>query len=244
MSNRCPRGRDLSPIVLLAILTLVSLACASSKLTKIDRQAPAEVAKPDRVVVFDLAVTAGDVPPDSPLRSIMILDDHGQTPADLKLGRELGSLKSRELTERLNALGLNTIRAMGMGTSVSLNPNDVVIRGGFVEIEEGNMAGRVLIGFGAGANELKTYFDVYQVTPAGRLQLGTAEFRAAGGKMPGMLLSMGVSGVAKGIAVGGAAAAGKEFSSESLEGAAQRTAAEFIETVKPGLIEREWIEND
>ncbi len=89
------------------------------------------------------------------------------------------------------------------GTGVDERLHDMVIRGGFVEVDKGNMALRVLIGFGAGGNDLQTHFEVYSITEAGRIPVGTAGIQAEGGHVPGMLLSMGLGGLAKGIAVGG-----------------------------------------
>jgi hypothetical protein len=164
-----------------------------------------------------------------------------QTPEEIELGRELGAQIAKEITASFRDLGLPAMRATGTGVDERLH--DMVIRSGFVDVDKGNMALRVLIGFGAGANDLQTHFEVYSITAQGRVAVDTAGITAAGGRMPGMLLSMGVGGLAKGLAVGGGMAAGKEYTSESLQGAAQRTAEEFIDQVKPGLAKRGWIED-
>ena len=186
--------------------------------------------------------TTAEIDANSSLNSHLSGEQQDQTDEEIEMGHKLGALIAEKLTERLQELGMPAVRATGSGLPEQLN--DLVIRGGFVGIEEGNMALRVTIGFGAGSNKLQTHFDVYQITPAGRTLMGSAGITAAGGKMPGILLSMGIGGVAKGLMVGGTIAAGKEFTSESIEGAALRTAEEFITTVKPGLIERGWIEDD
>ncbi len=99
----------------------------------------------------------------------------------------------------------------------------------------------MLIGFGAGASKLTTHFFTYIVTERGPEAVGEAEIETEGGKMPGMVLSMGVGGLARGAAVGGALSTGREIGSESMRAAAERTAEQFMELVKPGLIRRGWI---
>jgi hypothetical protein len=234
--------RAQSRIVVLCALVTLGFGCASSKVTGINRVAPDYVPRPDRVLVYDVAASAADVPEDSSLQPYATARVEKQTSEELELGRALGAQVAQELVERLKDLGLPATRTSG--SSAFERVNDLVIRGGFVEVDEGNMALRVLIGFGAGASDLRTHFDVYQVTETGRMPLGSAGIEAAGGHMPGVLLSMGVGGVVKGLAVGGTLAAGREFTSESIEGAAERTAKEFIKEVKPGLEKRGWIASD
>jgi len=227
--------------VLCALMT-VGFGCASTKVTGINRVGPDDLPRPDRVLVYDVAAAAADVPADSSLQPHITPRERKQSVEELALGRELGAQVAKELVERLKDLVLPAMSASGSSSFERVN--DLVIRGGFVELEEGNMALRVLVGFGAGANNLQTHFDVYQITEYGRTELGTAGIQAKGGHMPGILLSMGVGGVVKGLAIGGSLATGREFTSESMKGAAERTAKEFIKEVKPGLEKRGWIESD
>lgn len=223
----------------LVVLVAFGFGCASTKVTNINRTAPDDLPKPQRILVYDVAATVDDLDPESSLSAYVSDGERKQTPEEIKLGRELGAQIGKEVTASLRDLGLPAMRATGTGADERLH--DMVIRGGFVEVDKGNMALRVLIGFGAGGNDLQTHFEVYSITELGRVPVGTAGITAKGGHMPGMLLSMGLGGLAKGAAVGGGLAAGKEFTSESLQGAAKRTAEEFMKEVKPGLVKRGWI---
>lgn len=226
-------------VALLGLTLAFAFGCASAKVTQINRVGPDFLPRPDRVLVYDVAATPEELPADSPLKPHASPRDRDQTAEDVQVGRELGAQIAKELTKRLMDLGLPAVRATSAGSQE--RAGDLVIRGAFVEVDKGNMALRFLVGFGAGNNSLQTHFDVFQLTANGRTQLGTAGLKAAGGHMPGVLLSMGVGGVVKGLAVGGALATGREFSSESLGGAAERTAKEFIKTVKPDLVRRGWV---
>lgn len=225
-------------VVLCALLTIGS-GCASTNVTEINRLRPEAVTRPDRVLVYPIATTMDELPSDSVLQAKASPREEKQSAEEMQLGRELGAQIAKELVTRLRDLGLPAVQATPGGSQERMN--DLVIRGGFVEIDKGNMALRTMVGFGAGGSDLQTHFEVYAVTANGRTQMGTAGIKAAGGHMPGVLLSMGVGGVAKGAAVGGTLAAGREFTSESIQGAAERTAKEFIKTVKPDLERRGWI---
>lgn len=226
----------------LSLLVALSIGCASVETTRIERLAPKSVPPPNRILVYDVAMTLDDVPADSSMRAHVEARDEKPSEEDLELGRELGSQIAKKIVEELAALGLAAKRAQGFGAEERLD--DVVVRSEFVEIEQGSRTMRVLIGFGAGSNDLATHFEVYQVTSSGRTPFGSAQIEAEGGHMPGMLLSMGIGGLIKGAAIGGALATGREFTSESIQGAADRTAKEFIEIVKPGLEEHGWIEKE
>ena len=161
------------------------------------------------------------------------------TEEQIAVGRKLGAAIAEQIVEALHELGLPAERATGTGVAPRMG--DVLVRGEFVDIEEGSRAKRMLIGFGAGASKLTTHFFTYVVTERGPEPVGQAEIESKGGKMPGMVLSMGVGGLVQGAAVGGAAATGKEFGPESMGAAAKRTAEKFMELVKPGLVRRGWI---
>ena len=113
--------------------------------------------------------------------------------------------------------------------------DDLIIKGELFSIEEGNRKKRMIIGFGAGANKLKTHVVGYQLTPSGLHQLAEGEFKAAGGKMPGIAVPVIGGAIASTAAVSAAVSGGlnvmQEVDPESLEGAAKRTAKEITKVV-------------
>ncbi len=103
----------------------------------------------------------------------------------------------------------------------------------------------MLIGFGAGAAELKTFVEGYQITADGLRPLGSVEIKAAGGKMPGMLVPV-VGGAVAGEAGRSAVISGsmnvvQELGPESIEGAAKRTAKEIGKVLSEAFKKRGWI---
>jgi hypothetical protein len=123
--------------------------------------------------------------------------------------------------------------------------NDGLIEGFFVTVDEGSRLQRMLIGFGAGAAELRTLVEIYQMTDTGLRDLGFVEIQAEGGKMPGMIVPLGVGAatdnVIRGAVVGGGVAAVKEIGPETLDAAAERTADQISRRIKESYEKRGWM---
>jgi hypothetical protein len=103
----------------------------------------------------------------------------------------------------------------------------------------------VLVGFGAGAAELRTAVEAYQMTTEGLRQLGRGQIRSEGGELPGMVLPLAVVAATNspiGLIVGGGAkATGEVTDSETIEGAAERTADEIAAQLRTAAEEQGWI---
>jgi hypothetical protein len=122
--------------------------------------------------------------------------------------------------------------------------DDIVLRGYFLSVDPGDAAQRVMVGFGAGAAELKTAVEGYQMTSAGLHRLGGGEVAFGGGKVPGELVPLAVlagSGNPVGLIVGGAVKArGETTGSASIEGAARATADRIMEQMRPTIERQGW----
>jgi hypothetical protein len=120
-----------------------------------------------------------------------------------------------------------------------------VLRGYFVSVDEGSATQRVLVGFGAGAAELKTAVEAYQMTAQGLRPLARGEVRSGGGELPGMVVPLAdVAATANpiGLVIGGTAkATGEVTESETAEGAAKRTADEIAAQLRTAAQEQGWI---
>ena len=200
------------------------------------------IARPELVIVYDFASTHAGIPPDSALAGLYRERTTPQTPEEIALGRSLGAKVSARLVEELNK---NGIVATAAATGPVPLPGDAVIRGEFVSIDKGGRGKRMLIGFGAGSNELHTLVEGYVVTTGGLVPLGSAQIEASGGKTPGMLvpLAVGVAtgSVARSLVISGTANVLQELGPESLDGAAKRTAKEIAKVIIKAYEERGWL---
>ena len=100
----------------------------------------------------------------------------------------------------------------------------------------------MLLGFGAGAGELKTLVETYQMmTPTGLRPLGAAQVQSAGGKLPGMLVPLGIGASAVSVAASGTSNVMQERGPESIDAAAQRTAKEIARQLADAYRQRGWL---
>lgn len=230
----------------LALASLLALAviagCASSDVTaRRSYVADEKIGRPGRIFVHSFAATPGDIPADAAIADYYARHDKPQTAEEVELGRELGDRVARALVKEILEMGFPAELA---GSGPAPRAGDLVIKGVFISIDEGSRLKRMLIGFGAGAAELKTFVEGYQVTAGGLRALGSAEIEAGGGKMPGMLVPVAggaaAGRVATSAAISGVMNAGQEIGPESIEGAAARTAEEIAEVLGEAFEKRGW----
>ncbi len=222
---------------------LLVVGCAGADVSNQQSNAETDaIARPERVIVYDFASTPAGIPPDSAIAGLYRARTTPQTPEEIALGRSLGAKVSARLVEELNKSG---IVATAAATGPVPHPGDAVIRGEFVTIDKGSRVKRMLIGFGAGSAGLETLVEGYVVTTRGLVPLGSAQIETSGGKKPGMLVPMGAGAaagnLARSVAISGASNILQEGGSESLEGAAKRTAKVIAKVIVKAYKERGWL---
>jgi hypothetical protein len=224
------------------LLALAVVAgCASTEVTERQRYAGERLARPDRIIVHDFTADPAEVPRESAFAA-ELAGAPAPTAEQLEVGRKLGAQVAQELVADLQGMGLPAVRAAGQPPP---RPDDIVLRGYFVSVDEGRAGRRVLVGFGSGAAELRTAVEGYQMTPQGLRPLGRGEIRTGGGKLPGMVLPAAVLAATAspiGLIVGGTAkATGELTGSETIEGAAKRTAKEVGAQLRTAAEAQGWI---
>ena len=225
----------------LLLAVVVVAGCASTEVTERERYEGAKLARPDRIIVHDLTADPSKVPPESAFAAQMA-GAPTPTAQQVELGRELGTQVAADLVAELREMGLPAVRAAGQPPP---RPDDIVLRGYFVSVDEGRAGRRVLVGFGSGAAELTTTVEAYQMTAEGLRPLGRGEISSGGGKLPGMILPAAVVAATHspiGLIVGGTAkATGEVTGSETIEGAAERTAHEIAAQLRTAAGQQGWI---
>ncbi len=225
---------DLAAASLIALLVLAG--CASSDVTaRRSYVGDEEIARPGRIIVHSFAATPGYIPADAAIAGQYDRRATPQSAQEVAVGRKLGDQVATRLVDEILKMGLPAERA-GSGPPPQLG--DLIIKGEFVSIDEGSRLKRMLIGFGAGAAELKTFVEGYQVTASGLRPLGSAEVEAGGGKMPGMLVPIGIGASA---AISGGLNVAQELGPESMRSAANRTAEEIAKVLEKAFKKRGWI---
>jgi len=227
--------------VVLCLFALVFLAgCASTKVS--DRQilVTEEMPRPNHILVYSFAATPADA---RELANQPTEAGTPQTPEQTQAGRELGAKIASELASEIRAMGLPG-EAVPIGTQPQMH--DIVIKGYLLSVQEGSAAKRVTIGLGAGASELQTAVEGFQMTPQGLRKLGSGTVDAGGNKTPGA--AVGVAGlIATGNPAGlivstGMKVYGESSGSSTLDGRAKATAKEIAAKIKPRFQQQGWIE--
>jgi len=214
--------------------------CASTQVTSRQELVTGQLPRPNTIWVYDFAATAADVPAGSAFAGQVT--DASQTPEEVAIGRQLGAEIASQLVQQIQSMGLTAARG-GTGTP---QINDIIIQGYLVSVTQGSAAERVAIGFGAGASDLKTAVEGFQVTPQGPRKLGSGTLDAGGGKSPGAALGV-VGLVATGNPAGliissGMKVYGEASGSSKVEGRAKATAKEIADVLKKRFQEQGWIQ--
>ena len=168
-------------------LTLVVLAgCAPTDMDTIQEYSGKSLLpRPDRVLVYDFAVSANDVKLNSAIgaRLANLVTGAQENEEQVKVGRAVAKALSGSLVKELEQLGLPVEQA---SSETMPTATTVVIHGQFLTIDEGNRLRRMVIGFGVGGTDLRTKVQVYQGTEAAPLLLEEFEASAESSKKPGM----------------------------------------------------------
>ncbi|MGF1641312.1 MAG: DUF4410 domain-containing protein [Rhodospirillales bacterium] len=223
-------------------LVLAVLAgCASSDVTSYE-PTRGTIAKPDRIIVYDIAPTASELAPEVAIAGKGAVASPVLDAEQRALARRLGAEIAINLVEELRSMGLPAVRAEG---APAPRPGDGLVVGYFATVDAGSAVERVALGFGAGGAEIKTVVKGYQQTEQGLRALGSGEVEAGSGRMPGGVVPLVVAVATAnpvGLVVGGAVKAHGEVSgSETIEGAAKRTAHEIAVKIEASARKQGWI---
>ncbi|RIL07740.1 MAG: hypothetical protein DCC71_01895 [Proteobacteria bacterium] len=224
-------------LALLAMAVCVA-GCASTTVTQTRRAGALE--RPDRILLRNFAVTMSEVELDRGLGPTIARDAQGELASAraLTIGRAASNALAEELVAKLRDAGLPAERSTGR---VALTPTTAVIAGKFLTVDEGNQTMRTLVGFGAGASEVRTRVQVWM---DGQL-IAEAETDAKSGKKPGAAVTLGAGAAAGTAATAAGVAAGTTGVSEifltSVEADAKRTAREIADRILRAYLERGWL---
>ncbi len=181
----------------LGSMLLVTVACGPASVQRVSGPSGA-LPRPDRILVYDFAVTPDEVRLDSGLSTQLgQLFGGGQNPGtsrtaeEIKIGHAVANAVANALVKELNQYGLPAERAL---SAPSAGGRLLMIKGQFVSIDEGNRTERVLIGLGAGRTGVQASVQVYEVTPEGMRNVESLQADAKSSYKPGMALMMGAGG--------------------------------------------------
>src|SRR5438445_810518 len=214
-------------------LALAVTACARTSVENVNSRAIG-LPKPQLIVVHDFGVSPGDVSLDSAIgaRLIHMMRETPASEEELKIGRDVARIVTENLVKELGKLGLAAVPAATAG-SVSVSGPTLSIEGQFVSVNEGNRLRRMVVGFGAGASEVRTLVQAYETTPAGRRLVEDFYTTVKSSIKPGMGPMAGVRAAAGRAATSAMVSGGVGIATErsqGVDGDAKNTAEEITKT--------------
>jgi hypothetical protein len=236
-------GQTSAILMLLAFIALAG--CASTKVSNREKYAGGPLPRPERILVYDFGSTPADIAPESALAGQVGEPSKPPTADEQKVARELGAEIAKKLVEEIKDMGLPAVRGADAPAPI---PTDIVIMGYFLSMDEGSAFKRIVIGFGSGSAELKTYVEGYQMTDTGLRRLGGGDIAAGtSGGTPGVVVPIAVTIATAnpiGLVVGGVAkGVGELAGAGQIKGTAEDTAEKIAEEIKPQFVRQGWIED-
>jgi uncharacterized protein DUF4410 len=233
--------RRFSASVLALSLSLLA-ACTSVSVDR-DVGATEQLPAPDRVLVYNFAVTPQEVQLDAVGSAITsTLDGTADSAQEVQVGHAVANALAKRLVSNIQNMGLNAERASG---PVPPTGTDVLIIGQLVSIDQGNEAERVVIGLGAGRSDVEARVQVYEITAGKRIPIETMEGTAKSSLMPGAAETLGVGGLTGHILVSAAITAGSQVANQTLsanvDSEAGRLADKVADQLKVLFATQGWI---
>jgi len=239
------RRKQMYPIFLFfgfAAFLLVA-SCGPTKV-KTAEEYSGELPRPDRILVYDFAVSSDEVKLDTGLSADIARAVEGtpRTADELKIGHAAASALAKELVKEIQGFGLPAERSAGLPSG---SGNTLLIHGQLVSIDQGNRTERVVIGLGAGRTDVKAHVQVYEMTAEGKRKVEQMQADAKSGRKPGMAEMMGIGAVAGTLAtsaaVSGAVSASGEASWETVEADARQLAKKVAKELGQFFVAQQWI---
>ena len=203
------------PRVLVGLLGMVLMAgCAKTVVDSHYESAKWNLMKPSQIYVYDFAVTREQVHENAGLLQGTINDFQDQTTYQHQgeIMGEVRTVAAEELVKGIQNLGLPAQRV----SSNTLLPSGALgITGQFLDVDEGNKAARLVVGFGKGQSRVDLRVQLYgygldqyraepETVPTKLLEFDT---HADSGSMPGAIVTGPVGAAAAGGLTVGVAAA-------------------------------------
>jgi hypothetical protein len=169
-------------IGIIGLFIFVLAGCAPTEV-KVLTESVAQFPKPDRILVYRFAVSPDEITLDRGISSQIerFINKTPRTAEEKAVGRRVADIVAKHLVQNIETLGLKAEMAEGEPPKTG---NIFEINGQFISVDEGNSAERVIVGFGAGRTEVKTYVQAYDVSGGSRLLAGEFEVDAKSGAAP------------------------------------------------------------
>ena len=239
------RWRQVRRLALSGLVCAVALAGAACARTSVqpEMQAVGRLPRPQMIYVHDFAVSPSAVTLDSAIgaRVLSMMKDTPESAQQLEAGQQVAKVVTENLVQEIAKLG---IPASAAASAVPVAGPSLSIEGQFLTVDEGNRLRRAIIGFGAGASDVRTLVQVFEATNDGRRLVEDFYVTVKSSRKPGMGPMAGVGAATGRAAESAAVSAGvgvMSARSQTVEGDARNTADQVVKELKKLFVEQGWI---
>ena len=226
--------------LLLAAAAALAVGCARARVQNVQADRTVAVPRPGRIVVFDFDTGPADVRVGtSPRRTARQAVGLYVSDSDT-LAQAVANALAHQMVEDIRALGYSAERA---ANALPPQPNDVVIQGQFLRVNEGSQVQRFVIGLGVGATQLRTQVEIFHVTPGGWRPVKQFDTVADGARMPGAAFFVAGGAVAGTVATTAVITSGVGVVREiraSIDADARRTSEQIARAVSELATAQRW----
>jgi hypothetical protein len=217
-------------------------ACARTSVENVNVRAVG-LPRPELIVVHDFGVTPGDVSLDTAVgaRLVRMAEDTPASEQELKVSREVARIVTENLVKEIGKLGIPAVSA---AAATPVAAPSLAVEGQFLSVVEGNRLRRMVVGFGAGASEVRTLVQIYETTNEGRRLVEDFYTTVKSSRKPGMGPMVGVGAAAGRAVTSAGVGAGVGLATEhsqTVEGDAKHTADEIVKALKTFFADQGWI---
>ncbi len=199
---------------LLCGLVMLVTGCGKTVVQpSVEYKGPALAQRPERILVYDFAVTTAEVKENQGIFQSNLNEMQGVTTREHEqdIADEVRKVAAEELVAGIRKLGLPAERA---SANTLMPDRSLSIVGQFIDVDEGNKAARMVIGFGKGQSRVDIRLQVFghgltrdEAKEAAPVKLLAFETHADSGSLPGALVTAGAGAAAQGGVTAGMAAA-------------------------------------
>lgn len=243
-----PLNRTATHLCAWMMLLAVS-ACAQTSV-ETTGEVSGQIPKPDRILVYDFAVTPDEVELDQGLGADIKNEiEHdtslaARTAQEIKIGHAVVNVMSEELVKAIQGYGFPAERALGLPTKKE--GHTLLVKGQLFSVDEGNSTERIVIGLGAGRTSVQARVQLYAITPEGMEKVEAMQGEANGMPQPGMAETMGVGAIAGHLLVStlvsGTLTTGGELTWNSVDGDGKRLAKGVAADLEKYFISQGWLQ--
>jgi len=226
----------------LAVAVPLLAACTSVEVTR-EVGADEQLARPDRVLVYNFAVTPQEIQLDAVGSAISrSIDGTADSVQEQQVGHAVAAALAKHIVSEINDMGLPAERAAG---PVPPAGTDLLIMGQLVSIDEGSAAERMIIGLGAGRSEVQAHVQIYQSSAGRTIPVESMIGAAKSSLMPGAAETMGVGAITGHLLVSTAITAGSQIANQTLsanvDSEAGRLGDKIADQLKTLFVQQGWI---